>query len=340
VVLLLLLVALAALAAYRAVLASRATTPLLVGVPVDAFTQTADGLGCLTCLGNLWTTPGAAARPGAAVHFGAPVVGGPATSGDLLIAATADGALTAWQPSRRVPAWRRQLDARAATGPAVRDRLALLPQVPAALACLDAESGKLLWWTPLSAPARMPPIWCAGYWLILDRCDQLVLLTRDGQFAGWQALPGPLLAAAADGDQLWLSLAPDQAVVWTARGFSKPVPLGSPSCLVAAGSDAALYALSDGGLVCLATGGVGTTQLWRRRGPGLVTCLAGPLSLGGAALWAVGAADGTVALFEARTGRAAGVLRPGSSPVRALAADGQELAVATEDGAWLCRLTP
>ncbi|MCX7600031.1 MAG: PQQ-like beta-propeller repeat protein [Armatimonadetes bacterium] len=311
---------------------------VLSGPSVLGFIQTAQGTGCVTVGGTIWALSATVAEPRALFRIDAPIAGTPISSGRVLIAATADGTLCAWDGRDGSRLWQRPFSSPLTAPIAVAEDTVAVPLWPNALAILDERTGAIRGKQEVGAAIRFAPMWWQGRWAVVTRGDELFILSKDGRVLARQPVAGPVLAAAACEEQLWLACAPNRITLYTSTGPGPSAIAQSGISMLHAGGNMVIVAGADRDLTCVITRGAGLGITWRRRLPSPVTSLAGPFAANTKSFWAVGTATGHALLLDADTGEARRTFRVAPSPVLFLALIPPFLACATADGVWLCPL--
>jgi len=311
---------------------------VLSGPSVLGFVETAAGIGCMTVGGTVWALSATATEPRALFRIDRPLASPPLSNAYALMAVTAEGAICAWDAKNGSELWHQSLSAPPTAPMGVHLGTVAVPLWPSALALLDERTGALKGKLVLTAAVRLAPIWWQGQWVVVTRSEELLFISDDGKVRGRQGLTGPAIAAAAEGEHLWIALAPNRITLYTTTGPGPSTTLPSGISLLQAGDDKVVAAGDDGELTCLATGGMGVRVAWRCSLPDAVTSLAGPYVANGKALWVAGTVAGHIALLDADTGTLLRVFRIARAPVIFLALSAPFVAAATADGVWLCPL--
>lgn len=311
---------------------------VLSGPTVLGFVETAQGMGCMTVGGTVWSLSARAAEPRPLFRVDALVVSPPVSSDHALIAITADGTVCAWDSRDGSRLWQRPLSAPPTAPLGLGKGTVAVPLWPNALILLDVRTGAVKGKLVLGAAVRSAPMWWQGRWAMVTRSDELVLASDDGKILARQVVAGPVLAVAAWGDQLWLACAPNRVTLYTLTGPGPSAAVPSGISMLHAGDNMVLAAGANGELTCVFTRGTGVGIAWRRRLPGPVTSLAGPFVVNSTVRWAAATATGHVALIDADTAAVPTMFTIARAPVLFLAPNPPFLAAATADGVWLCPL--
>lgn len=292
----------------------------------------------MTVGGTVWNLSPTPAGPRPLFRVDVPLVNSPVGSGHTLFGVTADGIACAWDSEDGSRVWQQPLGALPSAPVAVHGSTVAVPLWPNMLVLLDTRTGAVKSKLVLGATVRFAPMWWQGRWAVVTRNDELVLASDDGEVLARQVAAGPVLAAAAGREQLWLACAPNRVTSYTLAGPGPSTMVPSGISMLHAGDDMLLVAGSDGELTCIFTMGAGAGIAWQRRVSGLITSLAGPLAVGTKKFWAVGTATGHIALLDTETGTTGTSFRIARSPVLFLSLNVPFLASASTDGVWLCPL--